>query len=143
MSSKHNKPVLTVMADNNAIIQDTTNNNKEEGIIMEDKNVVVANKVVPMEDKDVFVANVVKSIPVTLKTSQAVLYLMDNMIKSGDYLKNEIIKAVCDNFSSIKPITVSTYLTDSKNVRYSRFTNIAYEDNKTKKFNFSDVVISK
>jgi len=60
-----------------------------------------------------------------------------NMIAESKFTKQQIIDAICKDWSNVKAITVSTYLSDSKNVKYTKAEKIAIEDPKTKIFMFS------
>jgi len=60
-----------------------------------------------------------------------------SMIEQGKFTKSQIIDVICKDWSNVKAITVSTYLSDSKNVKYTKAEKIAIEDPKTKIFMFS------
>ena len=59
------------------------------------------------------------------------------LIAEGKYTKAQIIDLICKDWKDIKAITVSTYLSDAKNPKYSKFDRLAIEDPKTKIFMFS------
>lgn len=59
-----------------------------------------------------------------------------NLIAESKYTKAQIIDIICRDWTDIKQITVSTYLSDSKNPKYSKFEKIAVEDPRTKIFSF-------
>ena len=60
-----------------------------------------------------------------------------SMIEQGKFTKSQIIDVICKDWSNVKAITVSTYLSDSKNVKYTKAEKIAIEDPKSKIFMFS------
>lgn len=59
-----------------------------------------------------------------------------NLIAENKYNKQQIIDLICKDWSDVKAITVSTYLSDAKNVKYTKFDKLAIEDAKTKIFSF-------
>lgn len=59
-----------------------------------------------------------------------------NMIAESKYTKQQIIDLICKDWSNVKAITVSTYLSDAKNVKYTKFPKLAIEDPRTKIFSF-------
>jgi len=71
------------------------------------------------------------------KTVKGVRGAIYNLIAEGKYSKQQIIDIICKDWTDIKAITVSTYLSDAKNPKYSKFEKLAVEDPKTKIFMFS------
>lgn len=58
------------------------------------------------------------------------------LIAESKYTKQQIIDLICKDWKDVKAITVSTYLSDAKNVKYTKFEKIAIEDPRTKVFSF-------
>ena len=71
------------------------------------------------------------------KTVKGVRGAIGALIAEGKYNKQQIIDIICRDWKDIKAITVSTYLSDAKNPKYSKFDRLAIEDPKTKIFMFS------
>ena len=59
-----------------------------------------------------------------------------SMIAESKYTKQQIIDVICKDWTNVKAITASTYLSDSKNPKYSKAEKIAIEDPRTKVFSF-------
>ena len=59
-----------------------------------------------------------------------------SMIEQGKFTKQQIIEAICKDWKDVKQITVSTYLSDAKNAKYSKYEKLAIEDPRTKIFMF-------
>ena len=72
----------------------------------------------------------------TKKVIKGVRGAIGALITEGKYNKQQIIDIICKDWSEVKQITVSTYLSDSKNPKYSKFEKIAIEDPRTKIFSF-------
>ena len=72
----------------------------------------------------------------TKKTIKGVRGAIGAMIAESKYTKSQIIDIICKDWQDVKAITVSTYLSDSKNPKYSKFDKIAIEDPRTKVFSF-------
>lgn len=72
----------------------------------------------------------------TKKVIKGVRGAIGALIAEGKYTKQQIIDAICKDWKDVKQITVSTYLSDAKNPKYSKFEKIAIEDAKTKVFSF-------
>jgi len=70
------------------------------------------------------------------KTVKGVRGAIYNLIAESKYSKQQIIDIICKDWTDIKAITVSTYLSDAKNPKYSKFDRLAIEDPKTKIFSF-------
>lgn len=58
------------------------------------------------------------------------------LIAENKYTKQQIIDIVLKDWKDVKAITVSTYLSDAKNPKYTKFEKLAIEDAKTKVFSF-------
>ena len=86
--------------------------------------------------KQAVILEATKKISKELKTSDAVKSLLNSLVEAGLFVKSEIIKAVVTEYPAIKEITVSTYLTDSKNSKYNRLSGLTFEDAKSKVFKF-------
>jgi hypothetical protein len=71
------------------------------------------------------------------KTIKGVRGAIYNLIAEGKYSKQQIIDIICKDWANVKAITVSTYLSDAKNPKYTKAEKIAVEDPKTKIFMFS------
>lgn len=71
------------------------------------------------------------------KTIKGVRGAIYNLIAESKYTKQQIIDIICKDWQNVKAITVSTYLSDSKNPKYTKFDKLAIEDPKTKIFMFS------
>ena len=71
------------------------------------------------------------------KTIKGVRGAIGALIAESKYTKAEIIDIICKDWANVKAITVSTYLSDAKNPKYSKFDRLAIEDPKTKIFMFS------
>ena len=72
----------------------------------------------------------------TKKVIKGVRGAIGTMIAEGKYTKQQIIDVICKDWQDVKQITVSTYLSDSKNPKYTKFDQIAIEDPRTKVFSF-------
>ena len=72
----------------------------------------------------------------TKKVVKGVRGAIGSMIAESKYTKSQIIDIICKDWQDVKAITVSTYLSDSKNPKYSKFDKIAIEDPRTKVFSF-------
>ena len=72
----------------------------------------------------------------TKKVVKGVRGAIGAMIAEGKYNKQQIIDIICKDWKEVKAITVSTYLSDSKNPKYSKFEKLAIEDSRTKVFSF-------
>ena len=72
----------------------------------------------------------------TKKVIKGVRGAIYNMIAENKFTKQQIIDAICKDWSDVKQITVSTYLSDAKNVKYTKFEKLAIEDPRTKVFSF-------
>jgi len=72
----------------------------------------------------------------TKKVVKGVRGAIGAMIAEGKFTKSQIIDIICKDWQDVKAITVSTYLSDSKNPKYSKFDKIAIEDPRTKVFSF-------
>lgn len=72
----------------------------------------------------------------TKKAIKGVRGAIYNMIAESKYTKQQIIDAICKDWNDVKQITVSTYLSDAKNVKYTKFDKLAIEDPRTKVFSF-------
>ena len=72
----------------------------------------------------------------TKKVVKGVRGAIGAMIAEGKYNKQQIIDIICKDWQDVKQITVSTYLSDSKNPKYSKFDKLAIEDPRTKVFSF-------
>lgn len=72
----------------------------------------------------------------TKKVIKGVRGAIYNMIAENKFTKQQIIDAICKDWKDVKQITVSTYLSDAKNVKYTKFDRLAIEDAKTKIFRF-------
>ena len=70
------------------------------------------------------------------KTIKGVRGAIGAMIAEGKYSKQQIIDIICKDWKDVKQITVSTYLSDSKNPKYTKFSKLAIEDSRTKVFSF-------
>ena len=73
----------------------------------------------------------------TKKVIKGVRGAIGALIAESKYTKQQIIDIICKDWKDVKAITVSTYLSDSKNPKYTKFEKIAIEDPKTKIFMFS------
>lgn len=60
-----------------------------------------------------------------------------SMIEQGKFTKQQIIDAVSQDWKDVKAITIATYLSDAKNIKYTKAPKVAIEDPKTKIFMFS------
>lgn len=72
----------------------------------------------------------------TKKVIKGVRGAIGALIAEGKYNKQQIIDLVCSDWKDVKQITVSTYLSDAKNAKYTKFEKIAIEDARTKIFSF-------
>ena len=72
----------------------------------------------------------------TKKVIKGVRGAIGTMIAEGKYTKQQIIDLICKDWKDVKQITVSTYLSDAKNPKYTKFDQIAIEDARTKIFRF-------
>ena len=72
----------------------------------------------------------------TKKVIKGVRGAIGAMIAEGKFTKQQIIDTICKDWQDVKQITVSTYLSDAKNPKYSKFDKIAIEDPRTKVFSF-------
>lgn len=70
------------------------------------------------------------------KTVKGVRGAIGALIAESKYTKAQIIDIICKDWQNVKAITVSTYLSDSKNPKYTKFDKLAVEDPKTKIFSF-------
>ena len=70
------------------------------------------------------------------KTIKGVRGAIGTLIAESKYTKQQIIELICKDWKDVKQITVSTYLSDAKNPKYSKFEKIAIEDARTKIFSF-------
>ena len=70
------------------------------------------------------------------KTIKGVRGAIYNMIAENKFTKQQIIDVICKDWTDVKAITVSTYLSDAKNPKYTKFEKLAIEDAKTKIFSF-------
>ena len=70
------------------------------------------------------------------KTVKGVRGAIGALIAESRYTKAQIIDIICRDWKDVKAITVSTYLSDAKNPKYSKFDKLAIEDPKTKVFSF-------
>ena len=70
------------------------------------------------------------------KTIKGVRGAIGALIAESKYTKSQIIDIICKDWQDVKAITVSTYLSDSKNPKYSKFEKLAIEDSRTKVFSF-------
>ena len=57
----------------------------------------------------------------TKKTIKGVRGAIGTLIAEGKFTKSQIIDLICSDWKDVKAITVSTYLSDAKNVKYSKF----------------------
>jgi hypothetical protein len=58
-------------------------------------------------------------------------------IRAAKYTRSEIIDAYLATFADKKKSTVATYLSDSKNRKFTAFDYLAREDKKSKVFSFT------
>ena len=72
----------------------------------------------------------------TKKAIKGVRGAIGAMIAESKYTKSQIIDIICKDWQDVKAITVSTYLSDAKNVKYTKFEKLAIEDPRTKVFSF-------
>ena len=72
----------------------------------------------------------------TKKVVKGVRGAIGAMIAESKYTKSQIIDIICKDWQDVKAITVSTYLSDAKNVKYTKFEKLAIEDPRTKVFSF-------
>lgn len=72
----------------------------------------------------------------TKKVIKGVRGAIGAMIAEGKFTKQQIIDIICKDWKDVKQITVSTYLSDAKNVKYTKFDKLAIEDPRTKVFSF-------
>ena len=70
------------------------------------------------------------------KTIKGVRQAVYNMIAEGKFTKQQIIDVICKDWKDVKQITVSTYLSDAKNLKYTKAEKLALEDPRTKVFSF-------
>lgn len=70
------------------------------------------------------------------KTVKGVRQAVYSMIAEGKFTKQQIIDVICADWVNVKAITVSTYLSDAKNPKYTKADKLAIEDPKTKVFSF-------
>ena len=70
------------------------------------------------------------------KTIKGVRGAIGTLIAESKYTKQQIIDIICKDWKDVKQITVSTYLSDAKNVKYTKFEKLALEDARTKIFSF-------
>ena len=70
------------------------------------------------------------------KTIKGVRGAIYSMIAENKFTKQQIIDLICSDWKDVKAITVSTYLSDAKNVKYTKFDKLAIEDPRTKIFSF-------
>ena len=72
----------------------------------------------------------------TKKAIKGVRGAIETLIAENKYTKQQIIDLICADWNNVKAITVSTYLSDAKNPKYTKFEKLAIEDAKTKIFSF-------
>ena len=72
----------------------------------------------------------------TKKTIKGVRGAIYNLIAESKYTKQQITDLICKDWKDVKQITVTTYLSDAKNVKYTKFDKLAIEDARTKIFSF-------
>lgn len=76
------------------------------------------------------------------KTVKGVRGAIGALIAEGKFTKQQIIDIICKDWKDVKAITVSTYLSDSKNPKYTKFDQLAIEDARTKIFSFEKQLAS-